>query len=71
MRFRVVPSPGTGVIDLTRLVGDRVEQGERLGLVAGRSGSEEVLAPLAGTVSEWVVSHGDPVRVGQPLAVLA
>lgn len=71
VRFRVVPSPGTGVIDLTRLVGDRVEQGERLGLVAGRSGSEEVLAPLAGTVSEWVVSHGDPVRVGQPLAVLA
>lgn len=71
VRFRVVPSPGTGVIDLTRLVGDRVERGERLGLVAGRSGSEEVLAPLAGTVSEWVVSHGDPVRVGQPLAVLA
>lgn len=71
VRFRVIPSPGTGLIDLTRLVGDRVEQGEQIGLVAGRSGSAAVLAPLAGTVSEWVVSDGDPVRVGQPLAVLA
>ena len=71
VRFRVVPSPETGVIDLTRLVGDRVEQGEPIGLVAGRGGTAEVVSPVSGTVSEWVVSAGDPVRAGQPLAVLA
>lgn len=71
VRFRVVPSPGTGVIDLTRTPGERVDEGTSIATVSGRQGSEDVVAPVTGTVSEWLIGPGDPVRVGQPVAVLA
>ncbi len=71
VRFRVIPSPGTGVIDLVRLTGDQVISGEQIGVVSGRGGSSDVLSPVSGTVTEWLISPGDPVRTGQALAVLA
>jgi [acyl-carrier-protein] S-malonyltransferase len=69
--WQALPSPDSGIVDRLRDVGDAVVSGEPVAVVAGRSGASTVVAPLTGTVTEWLVSPGDPVRAGQLLAVLA
>ena len=68
--WRALPSPDTGIVDHVRAAGDAVAAGEPVAVVAGRSGASTVVAPVAGTVTEWLVSPGDPVRAGQLLAVV-
>jgi [acyl-carrier-protein] S-malonyltransferase len=69
--WQALPSPDSGIVDRLRDVGDAVVTGEPVAVVAGRSGASTVVAPLTGTVTEWLVSPGDPVRAGQLLAVVA
>jgi [acyl-carrier-protein] S-malonyltransferase len=69
--WRALPSPENGIVDQLVSVGGSVEAGSPVAVVSGRSGASTVLAPVGGTLSEWLVSAGDPVRAGQLLAVLA
>lgn len=69
--FRVVPAPEGGVVDLLRETGAAVTEGDDVALVVGRSGTCAVATPHGGHLQEWLVSGGDPVRAGQPLAVIA
>jgi [acyl-carrier-protein] S-malonyltransferase len=71
VEWRALPSPESGVVDQLCDAGSVVAAGDPVAVVAGRSGASTVLAPVAGTVTEWLVSPGDPVRSGQLLAVLA
>lgn len=69
--WQALPSPDSGVVDPLCAAGSRVAAGDPVAVVAGRAGASTVLAPMAGTLTEWLVSPGDPVRAGQLLAVLA
>lgn len=69
--WRALPSPDNGIVDPLVSVGASVLAGGAVAVVSGRSGASTVVAAAAGTVTEWLVSPGDPVRVGQLLAVLA
>ncbi|MCU1589773.1 MAG: acyl transferase domain protein [Frankiales bacterium] len=68
--WRALPSPDSGVVDRLVAVGDAVLAGAPIAVVSGRSGASTVVAPVPGTVTEWLVTAGDPVRAGQLLAVL-
>jgi [acyl-carrier-protein] S-malonyltransferase len=70
VQWRALPSPDNGVVDQLCSAGDVLAAGDPVAVVAGRTGASTVLAPVAGTVTEWLVSPGDPVRSGQLLAVL-
>jgi len=48
--------------------GDQVGAGQVIGQVATRQGPVEVAAHDAGTLTEWLAHHDDPVAPGQPLA---
>jgi [acyl-carrier-protein] S-malonyltransferase len=71
LAWRALPSPDRGVVDHVRAAGDTVAAGDAVAVVAGRAGAATVVAPVAGTVTEWLVAPRDPVRAGQLLAVLA
>ncbi|GAC1442141.1 MAG: ACP S-malonyltransferase [Mycobacteriales bacterium] len=71
VRWRALPSPNSGVIDPLLIAGTAVAAGEALAVVSGRGGASTVHAPTAGTLTEWLVAAGDPVREGQLLAVLS
>jgi len=68
--WRALPAPDAGIVDQLRATGDAVAAGDPVAVVAGRSGASTVVAPVAGTVTEWLVAPGDPVRAGQLLAVV-
>lgn len=69
--WRALPSPENGVVDPLLEVGSSVAAGTALAVVSGRGGASTVHAPTAGTLTEWLVCTGDPVRQGQLLAVLS
>lgn len=69
--WRALPSPDSGIVDPLIAAGEQVGTGTPVAVVAGRSGASTVLAPAPGTVTEWLVTAGDPVRAGQLLAVLS
>lgn len=69
--WQALPSPENGIVDPLVPTGSAVTAGTPLAVVSGRSGAATVVAPSAGTVSEWLVTAGDPVRTGQLLAVLS
>jgi [acyl-carrier-protein] S-malonyltransferase len=69
--WRALPSPDSGIVDRLINLGDQVTVGTPIAVVSGRAGASTVLAPVPGTVTEWLVSAGDPVRAGQLLAVLS
>jgi [acyl-carrier-protein] S-malonyltransferase len=69
--WRALPSPETGIVDRLIELGDAVAEGAPVAVVSGRSGASTIVAPVSGTVTEWLVSAGDPVRAGQLLAVLS
>ena len=71
LAWRALPAPEAGVVDQLVRQGDRLVAGDAIAVVAGRAGASTVVAPVDGTVTEWLVSAGDPVRAGQLLAVLA
>jgi [acyl-carrier-protein] S-malonyltransferase len=69
--WRALPSPESGIVDRLLELGDAVTEGTPVAVVSGRSGASTVVAPVTGTVTEWLVSAGDPVRAGQLLAVVS
>ncbi len=68
--WRALPSPDSGIVDRVIEAGSTVEAGAAVAVVTSRSGASTVLAPRGGTITEWLVTAGDPVRVGQLLVVL-
>lgn len=69
--WRALPSPETGIVDQLVNLGECVDTGTPVAVVSGRSGASTIVAPAPGTLSEWLVTAGDPVRAGQLLAVLS
>lgn len=69
--FSLVSSPESGIVDLLLTTGAHCRPGQPVAVVSARSGSLHIGAPAGGLLREWLVSPGDPVRAGQPLAVLA
>ena len=51
-------------------VGARVKTGDKVLLVEAMKTFNEILAPLAGTVTGILVEDGQPVEYGQPLLVI-
>ena len=69
--FRIVVSPAAGTFapgDIAE--GDEVRSGAAVGQVMTRQGSHEVTADYPAVLAEWLVTRGDPVAPGQPLARL-
>lgn len=70
-----VPSPLTGIFYATSdpqsppfvKSGEHVSQGQVIGLVEAMKVFNEILAPYAGIVSEYCVSHGQLVDLNDPL----
>jgi [acyl-carrier-protein] S-malonyltransferase len=71
VEWRALPSPDSGVVDQLVAVGGAVDAGTPIAVVSGRSGASTVVAPGPGTLTEWLVTAGDPVRAGQLLAVVS
>ena len=69
--WRALPSPDSGIVDRLINIGDAVDPGTPVAVVSGRSGASTIVAPVRGTLTEWLVAPGDPVRAGQLLAVLS
>ena len=75
---RVVPSGGTVVrspgpallVEVTVVVGDRVEVGQRVGTVEAMKTEAPLLAELAGTVERILVEPGTQVAAGQAVVEL-
>ncbi|MPZ26222.1 MAG: acyltransferase domain-containing protein [Micromonosporaceae bacterium] len=69
-QFRVVVAANAGTFEPAAGLaeGDQVTAGQVIGLVATRQGPVEVAAHDAGTLTEWLAHHDDPVAPGQPLA---
>ncbi len=69
--FRVVVAPATGTFTLGDLdEGDTLSAGTAVGHVITRQGAHEVPATYPAVLAEWLVTDGDPVALGQPLARL-
>ncbi len=58
------------VIELSVSVGDRVEEGQALGMLESDKATMDVPAPFAGEVLELLVKEGDKVGTGAPFAKL-
>jgi [acyl-carrier-protein] S-malonyltransferase len=69
--WRALPSPDSGIVDRLIDLGETVVAGTPVAVVSGRSGASTIVAPIPGTLTEWLVTAGDPVRAGQLLAVLS
>lgn len=69
-QFRVVVATTAGTFQpLAGLAeGDHVDAGQVIGHVNTRQGPVEITAHDAGTLTEWLAHHDDPVAPGQPLA---
>lgn len=69
--FRVVVSPAAGTFAPGNIAeGDQVSAGAPVGQVITRQGPHDVAATYAAVLAEWLVTDGDPVAPGQPLARL-
>ncbi|GAA2514217.1 acyltransferase domain-containing protein [Pilimelia columellifera] len=71
-QFRVVVCPAAGTFspDPELVEGDAIRDGQRIGRVITRQGPQDIVAHSAGTLTEWLADHDDPVAPGQPLARL-
>lgn len=69
-QFRVAVATGAGTFEPAAGLaeGDPVTAGQVIGHVATRQGPVPVTAHDAGTLTEWLAHHDDPVAPGQPLA---
>ena len=69
-QFRVAVAGAAGTFEPAAGLaeGDEVSTGQVIGHVATRQGPMAVTAHDAGTLTEWLAHHDDPVAPGQPLA---
>lgn len=51
-------------------IGERVEQGQTLAMIASEKVNLELPSPVAGIVAEYLVQIGETVPVGSPLALI-
>ncbi|MCA1824024.1 MAG: acyltransferase domain-containing protein [Frankia sp.] len=65
--WRIVVAPVAGVLEPAS-VGAQLDAGAAIGVVVGRRDRTPVVTPYGGSLVEWLVPAGDPVRPGQPLA---
>lgn len=70
LQFRVAVAGAAGTFEPAAGLaeGDEVGAGQVIGHVATRQGPVAVTAHDAGTLTEWLAHHDDPVAPGQPLA---
>lgn len=68
--FRVVVTPAKGVFTRTDGLDEGVDvaRGTRLGSIRTNRDEHEILAPLAGVLTEWLRDNGDIVAAGLPVA---
>jgi [acyl-carrier-protein] S-malonyltransferase len=67
--WRVVVSPAAGTFTPAAVTG-QLAPGALVGRVEGRRDTVDAVAVHGGTLVEWLVTTGDPVKPGQPLARL-
>lgn len=69
-QFRVVVAGAAGTFEPVAGLaeGDQVDAGQVIGHVVTRQGPVDVTAHDAGTLTEWLAHHNDPVAPGHPLA---
>jgi [acyl-carrier-protein] S-malonyltransferase len=69
-QFRVAVAANAGTFEPAAGLaeGDPITAGQVIGLVSTRQGPVQVTAHDAGTLTEWLAHHDDPVAPGQPLA---
>ena len=67
--WRLVVAPAKGTVSVLDAAspGEQVGEGAVVARVDGLRDGHDVRAPHGGTVVEWLVEDGDPVRPGQPL----
>jgi acetyl-CoA carboxylase biotin carboxyl carrier protein len=73
-----VPSPMVGTVYYAPApgeapfvtVGDKVKEGDTLVIVEAMKVMNQIPSPASGTLKALLVSDGDPVEYGQPLAVI-
>ena len=70
--FRILVAPAAGAFSPAGEIaeGDTVDAGRAVGHVTTRQGLHEVAPSYPAVLSEWLVTDGDPVAAGQPLARL-
>jgi len=69
--WRILVAPLGGTFEATPArEGDNLAAGAVLGRVVTKREAQDVVAAHGGTLLEWLVSDGDPVSPGQPLARL-
>jgi [acyl-carrier-protein] S-malonyltransferase len=70
LQFRVAVAANAGTFEPAAGLaeGDPIAAGQVIGLVSTRQGPVQVTAHDAGTLTEWLAHHDDPVAPGQPLA---
>ena len=68
-----LPAPGTGTIRFRLKVHDNVRNGSIMARLRpnGSSRQQDVLSPLGGTITTFVVNDGAAVVAGDPVAVIA
>lgn len=54
----------------SKKVGDHVDEGETIVEARTDKVNAEIPSPVTGTVAELLVKEGDPVKVGQPIAMV-
>jgi [acyl-carrier-protein] S-malonyltransferase len=69
-QFRVAVSGNAGMFEPAAGLaeGDQLSAGQVIGHVATRQGPVAIIVHDAGTLTEWLAHHDDPVAPGQPLA---
>ena len=66
----VATSPAVGVFRPVGRTGSRVSAGDRIGLVDLLGIPQDVVAPIDGTLCEFLVESGAAVEFGEPVATL-
>jgi [acyl-carrier-protein] S-malonyltransferase len=69
-QFRVAVATGAGTFEPAAGLaeGDQIAAGQVIGHISTRQGPVEITVHDAGTLTEWLAHHDDPVAPGQPLA---
>jgi len=63
------PMPGT-IINVLKKVGDKVAEGEIVCILEAMKMENEVVAAIAGTVGQVLVTKGSVVKTGDPLVMI-
>jgi acetyl-CoA carboxylase biotin carboxyl carrier protein len=51
-------------------LGSRIERGQPLARVEALGIPNDIVAPLTGIITAWLIEHGEAVQYGQPIALI-